>query len=114
MNLLTQPQLLSALAEHGVHISRQLLQRSLHPLMGREGFAQKMGDGPTSMWVYDGNLLWRWTEYLEKRQTLIELGKWHSKRPYNIDDMSMLVDEGLYDGEIDHPVFRVASTGNQK
>jgi hypothetical protein len=101
MNILTQPQLLAALAERCICISRQLVNQSLHPVMEADGFAQKLGDGKTSMWVYDGAMLWRWVEYLQKRQALIACGKWSTKRPYSLGDLLDLVDEGMYDEFLD-------------
>jgi hypothetical protein len=51
-------------------------------------------------------------EYIAKRRVLIQLGKWNALRPYSLEDLRNLVEVGVYDGEIDHPVFAPA-TGDQ-
>lgn len=55
----------------------------------------------------------RWKEYIGKRKVLIKLNRpgWHNKRAYSIEDMYDLVDSGVLDGEIDHPLFAVANSG---
>lgn len=104
MNLLTQDEVLAVLG-----VSRQLFSQSIRPLMQREGDAKAIGTGRRSVWVYDGDQLWRWKEYIEKRNALIETGRpgWHSKRPYDLGEMNSLVDQGVFDGEIDHIAFRL-------
>jgi len=104
MNILTQDEVIEKLG-----VSRQLLSQSIRPLMEREGDAKQIGEGKRAVWIYDGDQLWRWKEYIEKRNALIEIGYpgWHSKRPYDLGEMNSLVDQGVFDGEIDHPAFRL-------
>lgn len=106
MNILSQPEILSQL-----NVGRQLFEQSIRPLMLENGDARPLSESRRTMWIFDGSTLWRWKEYLEKRAALIELAYlgWHSKRPYSLDDMYDLVDSGVFDGEIDHPAFRIAN-----
>ena len=106
MNLLTQDEVIAQLG-----VSRQLFSQSIRPLMQREGDAKPIGKGKRAVWVYDGNQIWRWKEYIEKRNALIEIGHpdWHSKRPYDLGEMNALVDQGVFDGEIEHPAFRLTA-----
>lgn len=108
MNLLSTQQFLAALNQGGKVIDLTTLKQSLRPLIEAEGDAQMIGEGKRAVWVFDGNEVWRWREYLEKRAALIALGRpgWHTKRPYDMMDMIALVSEGVYDGEIDHPAFK--------
>jgi len=93
-------------------VTRQLFEQSLRPLMEKEGECRKIGRD----WAFDGSAMWRWEDYLRKRAALIDLSRedpkfaadhpgWNSKRPYRLEDRDNLVDRGVYDGKIDHPVF---------
>lgn len=105
MNILTESEVIERLDG----IKRKAFEVGLRPLMVKEGVAIRIGVGKRATWVYDGDALWRWVEYAEKRRALIQLGHWSTKRPYSNKDMHALVDQGVYDGEIDHPAFRVAN-----
>ena len=93
-------------------VTRQLFEQSIRPLMEQEGECRKIGRD----WVFDGKSVWRWQDYLRKRAALIEITErdpkfaaehpgWSSKRPYSLQDRFTLVDEGIFDNEIDHPAF---------
>lgn len=108
MNLLSTQQFLDALNQRVEVITHTTFIQSLRPLIEAEGDAQMVGEGKRAVWVFDGNAVWRWREYVEKRAALIALGRpgWHTKRPYDMLDMIALVNEGIYDNEIDHPAFK--------
>lgn len=97
-------------------IPRQTFEQGIRPLMEREGDARNLAEGKRTMWAYDGDRLWRWKEYIQKRKMLIDIERpgWHTKRPYSVEDMYDLVDNGVLDGEIDHPLFAVANVGVQE
>jgi hypothetical protein len=60
-------------------------------------------------WLYDVRFVQEVAEYLAKRRVLIQTGRWSQRRPYSLGDMRNLVDEGVLDGEIEHPVFAPAN-----
>lgn len=111
MNIITADDALHRLNEAaqrgGLTLSRGTFKQSILPLMAKNGDAQKIGDGRRGQWIVNSETSWRWEDYIAKRAALITLGYqgWHEKRPYDILDMINLVDEGVYDDEIDHPVF---------
>lgn len=82
---------------------------SIRAMIEDEGDAENLGN----VWLFDLLQFWRWKEYIAKRQVLISLGVdgWHSKRPYSSADVYALVDDGVFDGEIDHPLFEVVQAG---
>lgn len=98
-------------------INLPLWKRSIRDLIEKEGDAgatneessaqdgEKPRKNRRATWLYDGAQLWRWSEYIAKRQVLIELGHWNRLRPYSLEDLDSLVNVGTLDGEIDHPVF---------
>jgi hypothetical protein len=108
MNILTREQVCEQLG-----VTRQLLDQSIRPLMAQEGDAQAIGTGKRTTWVYDGNRIWYWRDYIRKRAALIELGVWNSKRPYSLADATALVDVGVYDGQLDHPAFVNTMNGGE-
>ena len=99
------------LAANGLRpVAAETWRDSVRPAMLAAGDAEAIGTGKRVAWLYDAKALWRWQEYIAKRQVLIALGAdgWHSKRRYCEDDALWLVDEGGLDGKIDHPLFDVA------
>jgi hypothetical protein len=91
-------------------VTRQAWGQSIRPLLEKEGDAETSG-GKRGQWFYDGAQLWRWKEYIAKRAVLIQLGQWSKMRPFSAEDMGNLVNSGVLDGEIDHPVFKKSITG---
>lgn len=95
------------LAQHDLApVTRSTWKQSIRPVLEAEGDAEWQGN----WWAIDADQLWRWQEYIAKRQILIGMAYpgWHSKRPYSAADAYALVDDGILDGDIDHPLFEIA------
>lgn len=69
----------------------------------------KAGWQSGATWLFDAMFVQELAEYIAKRRVLIQLGQWNTLRPYDLEDMRNLVEVGVYDGEIDHPVFALAT-----
>ena len=92
MNILTETDLIATLnAAPGVNVTRGLFKQSLRPLFELRGEAVQMGTGNRVTWVYDATRVNEWQEYLAVRAELIRRGEWHSKRPYDWQDMEAIV-----------------------
>lgn len=83
-------------------IERGTWRQSIRPLAE----ADKAGWQSGATWLFDAIFTQHLADYIAKRRVLIQLGKWNSLRPYSLDDMRNLNDVGVYDGEIEHPVFQ--------
>lgn len=95
------------LARHNLNpVTRSTWKQSIRPVLEAEGDVQWQGN----TWIVDADQLWRWQEYIAKRQILIDQARpgWHTKRPYSSADAYALVDDGALDGEVDHPLFEIA------
>ena len=65
----------------------------------------KAGWQSGATWLFDALFIQELAEYIAKRRVLIQMGQWNGLRPYSLEDMRNLVEVGVYDNEIDHPVF---------
>ena len=92
MKILTEPELIATLNDApGVQVTRSLFKQSLRPLASLRGEALKTGSGKRVTWVYDATRVNEWQEYLAVRAELIRRGEWHSKRPYDWEEMEAIV-----------------------
>lgn len=86
--MLTTQEILASLSEGlASPITRTLFEQSIRPLMEAEGDAEKHG----ATWLFKDRDLWQWRAYLQGREKMIAQGRWHSKRPYSIEDRDMIV-----------------------
>lgn len=93
MNILPTAQALERINARLNHpISRALFEQSIRPLMVERGDAQQVG----ATWLFDGQWIGAWAEYLAWREGQIEAGRLPPKSPYSIADM-----EALFHGHID-------------
>src|SRR5690606_38541118 len=95
------------------NISQPAFSRAGFPIMAKRGEAVRVGNTQRASWVFDGDALWRREDYAAKRAALIAVGEpgWYIRRAWSEEDMHGLVGAGVYDGEIDHPVFAPAVNG---
>lgn len=99
MNILTETEILQRLNEvRGVQLERRTFGRSIRPLLIERGEAKQAARGRTQPWVYDGDSLWQYQQYLAVRAELIRRGEWSAKRPYTVRDLE---DIALLDAHAD-------------
>lgn len=98
------------LARHELgSLARSTWGENIRPLLEQDGACWKSG----GVILCDVVAVQHWAEYIAKRRVLarMDIPGWHAKRPYSLEDMYNLVDVGVFDGEIDHPLFSPATEG---
>lgn len=67
-------------------ISRALFEQSIRPAMAAGGYAEKIG----STWIFDGDWLPMWLDYLADRERRIQAGELPPKSPYSALDAEII------------------------